>query len=206
VRSPLRHIPGPWPAKLSSAWLIAIECTGRRAFYIRSLHQRYGPVVRIGPAALSFASAAAARDIYVGVDVVAAAEPPPHPNTPARPSCDGGSSSSRYGTVNGGDQTAPATTAAALATAERKTAVKTFPKAPIYELAPKNLGFMTDEAEHREHHWRVGHCFEPARRRRRRLHWFCMFTLDTSGAAFSCQPVFFADRSPTLCPYRGASV
>ncbi len=69
VRSPLRHIPGPLPAKLSKAWLLAFTLSGRRAFYLHALHQRYGPVVRVGPNDLSFASAAAARDILVGVEV-----------------------------------------------------------------------------------------------------------------------------------------
>jgi hypothetical protein len=68
VRSPLRHFPGPLLAKLSDAWLIAVTFSGRRAYIIHALHQRYGPVVRIAPNELSFASAAAAHDIYVGVD------------------------------------------------------------------------------------------------------------------------------------------
>ncbi len=63
MRSPLRHIPGPWLAKLSNWWLVVLQFAGRRTFYVHALHQRYGPVVRIGPNALSFASAAAARDI-----------------------------------------------------------------------------------------------------------------------------------------------
>ncbi len=68
MRSPLRHFPGPLLAKLSDAWLIAVTFSGRRAYIIHALHQRYGPVVRIAPNELSFASAAAAHDIYVGVD------------------------------------------------------------------------------------------------------------------------------------------
>ncbi len=76
VRSPLRHFPGPLLAKLSDAWLITITFSGRRAFIIHALHQRYGPVVRIAPNELCFSSAAAAHDIYLGVDddTAAAAE------------------------------------------------------------------------------------------------------------------------------------
>ncbi len=75
--SPLRHFPGPLLAKLSQAWLLAITFTGRRAFIIHALHQRYGPVVRISPNELSFATGAAARDIYLGVnDVDDAADAP----------------------------------------------------------------------------------------------------------------------------------
>ncbi len=73
MRSPLRQFPGPLLARLSNAWLIAVTFSGRRAFIIHSLHQRYGPVVRIAPNELCFASAAAAHDIYIGVDDDAAA-------------------------------------------------------------------------------------------------------------------------------------
>ncbi len=75
MRSPLRQFPGPLLAKLSNAWLYAITFSGQRAFIIHSLHQRYGPVIRVAPNELSFASAAAAHDIYIGVedDVAAAA-------------------------------------------------------------------------------------------------------------------------------------
>jgi hypothetical protein len=65
VTSPLRNVPGPWIAEFSSKWLVLVDAAGRRAAYIHSLHQRYGPVMRIAPHELSFASAAAARDIYV---------------------------------------------------------------------------------------------------------------------------------------------
>jgi hypothetical protein len=68
VRSPLRQFPGPLLAKLSNAWLYAITFSGQRAFIIHSLHQRYGPVIRVAPNELSFASAAAAHDIYIGVE------------------------------------------------------------------------------------------------------------------------------------------
>jgi hypothetical protein len=97
-----------------------------------------------------------------------------------------------------------------------------FPKAPIYELAPNNLGFMIDEAEHHEYHRRVGYCFAlvlmPASEHvmcaqlalllrkldARRgaavdlLHWILMFTLNTSGAAFHLLSCVLADRFPTL--------
>ncbi len=56
-------------AKLSTKWLICINFAGVRATYLRKLHARYGPVVRIAPNELSFASAAAAHDIYVGAAI-----------------------------------------------------------------------------------------------------------------------------------------
>lgn len=46
---PLRHLPGPWWAKLSMWTWVPIERFGQRAKVIETLHQRYGPVVRIGP-------------------------------------------------------------------------------------------------------------------------------------------------------------
>jgi hypothetical protein len=72
VRSPLRPIPGPLPAKLSKLWLLAIALLGKRTLYVHSLHECYGPVMRIGRNKLSFASGYAARDIYVGVCTPAA--------------------------------------------------------------------------------------------------------------------------------------
>jgi hypothetical protein len=68
-RSPLRHIPGPLLAKLSPAWVIGVSLFGRRAYAIDALHKRYGPVVRVAPHEVSFATADAAREIYVGVNI-----------------------------------------------------------------------------------------------------------------------------------------
>jgi hypothetical protein len=174
VRSPLRHIPGPWYAKLSRAWILAVEATGERHFYLDTLHQRYGPVVRIGPKEVSFASADATRDIYVGVSVVVAA--------------------ATAGAGTGHDPTT------------KKVVTKTFPKAPIYDITRSTVGFMTDEAAHRERLRHVAPVFAPAvlqpamepviraklatllsalEKRRAApvdmLHWFRMFALDTVG-------------------------
>jgi hypothetical protein len=191
VRSPLRHIPGPWYAALSPVWPVAVECTGQRPFFVHALHKRYGAVVRIGPNEVSFASADATRDIYAGVSVPAAdaagcnerdATAPKNPQLP------GGGASARD---------APA--AAALVT-------KTFPKAPIYDIVRKSIGFFIDEAEHRERLRHVGPVFVPAalapalepvirgtlvtllaELEKRRgvevdmLHWFRMFALDVIG-------------------------
>jgi hypothetical protein len=69
LRSPLRRFPGPLLAKLSPAYLFVIELAGQRAFWVHSQHQHYGPVVRIAPNELSFATVDAAKDIYLGVEV-----------------------------------------------------------------------------------------------------------------------------------------
>jgi hypothetical protein len=138
VRSPLRPIPGPLPAKLSQLWLLAIELSGRRTPYIHSLHQRYGPVVRVAPNELSFATGAA-RDIYIGVNT-SAADAPDKSSPPA----------SYAGAAN--DSAAPAPAAA-------KTTLKTFPKADIYDMIPPDISTIRDEAAYRAHLKRVGHCF-----------------------------------------------
>ncbi|KAI0649664.1 high nitrogen upregulated cytochrome P450 monooxygenase 2 [Trametes meyenii] len=46
---PLAQHPGPIRCKLSKFWMAWIGLTGRQHTYIRSLHERYGDVVRIGP-------------------------------------------------------------------------------------------------------------------------------------------------------------
>ncbi|KAI0357606.1 high nitrogen upregulated cytochrome P450 monooxygenase 2 [Trametes cingulata] len=50
----LAGYPGPFPCKLSKFWMACISFTGRQHLYIKSLHEKYGDVVRIGPNELSF--------------------------------------------------------------------------------------------------------------------------------------------------------
>lgn len=57
-------LPGPLYARLTSLILKYHEFTAARTTYIHSLHLRYGPVVRIAPNEVAFASAAAAKEIY----------------------------------------------------------------------------------------------------------------------------------------------
>ena len=61
---PLRHIPGPlaWRAtNLPWSWTLI---SGRLPFTVLSLHQQYGPVVRIRPDEVSFSDPRAWQDIY----------------------------------------------------------------------------------------------------------------------------------------------
>ncbi len=150
VRSPLRHVPGPLPAKLSDLWVLAIEFIGWRALYVHSLHQRYGPVVRVGPNELSFASAAAVRDIYVGVSVDADAHHRGESDdgifvaqspTPLAPTV-----STQWKTVN----------------KNTSAVTKTIPKGERYSITRRSIGALRDEAEHRASLKRIGHCFSPA--------------------------------------------
>jgi hypothetical protein len=64
VTSPLNKIPGPWHAKFTSLALQWHGLRANRTRYIHSLHRQYGPVVRIGPDEVAFASAAAVKEIY----------------------------------------------------------------------------------------------------------------------------------------------
>ncbi|KAI9813028.1 MAG: hypothetical protein M1832_006419 [Thelocarpon impressellum] len=63
---PLSRVPGPLFAALTSRWLLFIDLAGQRTATIHGLHQKYGPVVRIGPDDLSFADVEAVNDIYTG--------------------------------------------------------------------------------------------------------------------------------------------
>ena len=54
--SSLRHIPGPFIAKLSNTWLAFHSRKGKRYTAIHSAHQKYGTVVRIGYNHISIAS------------------------------------------------------------------------------------------------------------------------------------------------------
>lgn len=64
VRSPLRRIPGPPISLFTSAVLRWHELRCGRTRYVHTLHERYGPVVRLAPDEVSFASAAAVKEIY----------------------------------------------------------------------------------------------------------------------------------------------
>jgi hypothetical protein len=137
---------------MTKFWLLAIELSGRRALYVHALHQRYGPVVRVGPNELSFASGAAVRDIYVGVNTNLA-------------SAASRSSAASDGVAGGGadvDAAEQTATSAAAAAATRPTVLKTFPKGPMYDFARPNIGNIRDEAAHRARLRRVGHCFSVA--------------------------------------------
>lgn len=62
--SPLSKLPSPKYSVFTELYLILQEFTGRRRLYIHSLHQKYGPVVRVAPNEVSFTSLAAIKEIY----------------------------------------------------------------------------------------------------------------------------------------------
>ncbi|KAH9825987.1 Cytochrome-P450, partial [Teratosphaeria destructans] len=64
LRSPLRHLPGPWHTLLTPLWLWSHAYTGDESTQITRLHRRYGPVVRLAPHDVSIADGAALAPIY----------------------------------------------------------------------------------------------------------------------------------------------
>ncbi|KAI0408710.1 cytochrome P450 [Xylaria palmicola] len=64
LSSPLRSLPGPNISLLTSLVLKSHEFRAQRTRYVHRLHLRYGPVVRIAPNEVSFASLEGIREIY----------------------------------------------------------------------------------------------------------------------------------------------
>lgn len=62
--SPLSRIPGPFLASITDYWLVLIDLAGLRTLTIHQLHQKYGPVVRVGPHEVSFADQESVNEIY----------------------------------------------------------------------------------------------------------------------------------------------
>jgi cytochrome P450 len=51
-------------AKLTNKWIFFVELSGYRSETVHKLHERYGPVVQLGPSELSFSNMQAVNDIY----------------------------------------------------------------------------------------------------------------------------------------------
>ena len=64
LRSPIASIPGPTYSIFTALYLEYKEFARQRRIYIHELHQIYGPVVRLGPNEISFATADAVKEIY----------------------------------------------------------------------------------------------------------------------------------------------
>jgi hypothetical protein len=64
LRSPVARLPGPTYTIFTSLWLIIQEFASNRRPYVHRLHQKYGPVVRLGPNEVSFTSLEALKEIY----------------------------------------------------------------------------------------------------------------------------------------------
>ncbi|KAI1413499.1 cytochrome P450 [Hypoxylon sp. FL1857] len=79
---PLRSYPGPLLAKLTNCYTGFFAIKRDLHIEIWRNHQRYGPVVRIGPDRLVFSSATALRDIYQNERVT---KPPTYLSTQTKP-------------------------------------------------------------------------------------------------------------------------
>ena len=66
VYHPLSRVPGPKTAALSNAWLAWHARNGRVRELGKTLHLKYGPVVRVGPNHVWFDSKYAFEVIYSG--------------------------------------------------------------------------------------------------------------------------------------------
>ena len=64
VRSYQTKIPGPWYTNWTTLALKYHEFTRRRRTWIHSLHQQYGPVVRLAPNEVSFSNLEGMKEIY----------------------------------------------------------------------------------------------------------------------------------------------
>jgi hypothetical protein len=61
---PLARVPGPWAASVSNIWLAWHAKNGRVAELAKTLHDCYGPAVRVGPNEIWFNSKEAFKAIY----------------------------------------------------------------------------------------------------------------------------------------------
>ncbi|KAK4225379.1 Pisatin demethylase [Podospora fimiseda] len=64
IRSPLRRYPGPFLAGFTDLWRVRLVFTNRYADIIKELHEKYGPVVRIGPNTLDLDYPELLKTIY----------------------------------------------------------------------------------------------------------------------------------------------
>ncbi|KAK0333678.1 hypothetical protein LTR02_006903 [Friedmanniomyces endolithicus] len=84
--SPLRSYPGPYLASGSRAWKVISVYRGKTETDHIKIHEQYGPIVRIAPNELSFASPNAAREVLAAgkgfhkTDFYAVFPPPENPD------------------------------------------------------------------------------------------------------------------------------
>ncbi|KAK1818677.1 hypothetical protein LTR12_006862 [Friedmanniomyces endolithicus] len=62
--TPLRNVPGPFFASVTSIWLLYYDLAGLRTTTIHDLHRKYGPIVRLAPNELSFSDEPVVNQLY----------------------------------------------------------------------------------------------------------------------------------------------
>ncbi|KAK7001101.1 hypothetical protein R3P38DRAFT_3612543 [Favolaschia claudopus] len=65
---PLAQFPGPTIGKITQLWTLWQTLQGYKYLYHKSLHDKYGPYVRIGPNEISVIDAPAVQKILGGLD------------------------------------------------------------------------------------------------------------------------------------------
>ncbi len=63
-RKGLRRLPGPFVARLSGLYRFSLVYAGRAPQEYLKVHQKYGPIVRVGPNHVSISDPAAITQIY----------------------------------------------------------------------------------------------------------------------------------------------
>lgn len=63
-RKGLRTVPGPLLARFSGLYRLSMVSSGGAPFEYRRVHEKYGPVVRVGPNHVSFSDASVIPQIY----------------------------------------------------------------------------------------------------------------------------------------------
>lgn len=69
IRSPLRDIPGPWYAPLTTMHLIWGFSTGEIWKTVEEAHAKYGPMVRLGPRQIWVSDKEVLKQVLVKVDL-----------------------------------------------------------------------------------------------------------------------------------------
>ncbi|CAH0024829.1 unnamed protein product [Clonostachys rhizophaga] len=64
LNNPVSRVPGPWHSKWTSLASKYQFLLGKEAYYVHSLHQKYGPIVRIGPSEVDISDVQAVQTIY----------------------------------------------------------------------------------------------------------------------------------------------
>lgn len=62
---PLKHVPGPFIARVTPLWLWYISYSGIECRTLAALHEKYGPVVRIAPIEVDVSDGASINPIYI---------------------------------------------------------------------------------------------------------------------------------------------
>ncbi|KAL8704919.1 MAG: hypothetical protein Q9201_001952 [Fulgogasparrea decipioides] len=60
----LRHVPGPWHAKVTGLALKWHDVAGTRWYFVQGLHKKYGPIVRIAPYEVAISDPKAVRKVH----------------------------------------------------------------------------------------------------------------------------------------------